>query len=138
MGVQLRIAGIGGAVTLPLALASCDKNPSRPTPLTPANPPSAPTLARVEVTAPASIPPGQSVQLTAAVSGTGEGLTTMTLDDGRCILLGVGGRIRLHARKEGYSNRVETLDVVASIRPDFERMVSTCGASRGVSGARDV
>jgi hypothetical protein len=196
--------GIGGIVVLVLVLASCDKNPSRPTPLTPTNPPSAPTLARVEITAPASIPPGQSVQLTATavrsdgstedvtaqawwssfpesilhvsagglatakrvgeatisanypnrtgtatvlvvpagtyklegqvieggfgvsgvtltvISGIGEGLTTTSANGGGYSLLGVGGRVRLHAKKEGYHNKVETLDVAASTTHVFE------------------
>jgi hypothetical protein len=101
MGVQLRIAGIGGAVTLPLALASCDKNPSRPTPLTPANPPSAPTLARVEVTAPASIPPGQSVQLTAAVKSDGSTPdVTGQAQWGHLLLIGRGNQCRRPGNRE--------------------------------------
>jgi hypothetical protein len=62
------------------------------------------------------------------ISGVGEGLSTSTLADGSFNLYGVAGRVRLQAKREGYLNHIEELDVTASIlhifsmTPDRERL----------------
>lgn len=46
------------------------------------------------------------------IAGIGEGLRAVTDGDGHFRLYGVSGSVRLHAKKEGYLNRIEDLDVV--------------------------
>ena len=64
-------------------LVSCDKSPTAPQPLPPSPPGGTPaaSLDRLEVSAPAAIAPGESVQLTATAvksDGTTENVTTRT------------------------------------------------------------
>jgi hypothetical protein len=189
----------GAAVVLGLALASCDREPpagpSTPPPPPPPPPTTSATLVRIELIAPASIPPGESAQLTLnavksdgsveavtegvqwsssnrrvleidaagmakgvasgeatitasyqgrsgakllfvlptgtyklggritdsglglanvrleIIGGTGEGLATLTNGAGDYALYGAAGRVRLHAKKEGFSNRIDEVDV---------------------------
>ena len=54
------------------------------------------------------------------VSGVGEGLSAVTGSDGAYVLYGVGGSIGLRASKEGYADRLETIDVSADRTFDFE------------------
>jgi Big-like domain-containing protein len=55
----------------------------------------------------------------AVVSGVGEGLATRTRD-GYFTFLGVGGRVVLQAKKDGYDNKLETIIVNESLTHDFE------------------
>ncbi len=54
------------------------------------------------------------------LSGVGEGLRTASTTDGRYALYGVGGTVRLHAKKDGYANRIEAIDVTEHSSLDFE------------------
>ena len=45
------------------------------------------------------------------IGGTGEGLVTVTGFDGSYVLYGVGGHVRLQAKRAGYSNAIRELDV---------------------------
>ncbi len=56
----------------------------------------------------------------AIIAGVGEGLTTTTDGNGRYALYGVAGHVRLHAKREGYSNLLEELDVADNRAFDFE------------------
>lgn len=47
----------------------------------------------------------------AIIGGVGEGLTTTTDGNGAYALYGVRDRVRLHAKVDGYFNRIEELDV---------------------------
>jgi hypothetical protein len=208
---QARRFRIGAVAVLGLMVASCDKSPTSPTqtgpPATTTNPPSV-TIVRLEVKAPASIAPEQSVKLTAnavrsdgsienvtdrtqwssvdpdliqvgtggiatgvrvgettvvanyhdgsrtsygtvslvvlvpgtyklsgritdsgvavaqvtvtVLSGVGAGLTTLSRVDGMFALYGIGGRVRLHASREGYLNTIEELDITDIVTHDFE------------------
>ena len=49
--------------------------------------------------------------LLTVVSGIGDGLTAVSSADGGYALYGVSGPIRLQAKKEGFANRTESLDV---------------------------
>jgi hypothetical protein len=75
---------------LAFALVSCDKSPTSPDPQPGGNPP-APTIVRLEITAPASIPPGVAVQLRASAiksDGSSEdvtGLAQWSSSDSRTI-----------------------------------------------------
>lgn len=53
------------------------------------------------------------------ISGIGEGLTAVTNSVGSYALYGVGGTVRIQAKKEGYANRIETLDAAAQQAFDF-------------------
>jgi hypothetical protein len=48
------------------------------------------------------------------IAGVGEGLTSRTDGEGFFALYGVGGRVTIHAKKEGYANRTEQIDVAAN------------------------
>jgi hypothetical protein len=54
------------------------------------------------------------------IGGTGEGLTTVTNVNGTYALYGVAGRVRLHAKKEGFKNQVEEIDVAGNRELNFE------------------
>ena len=62
------------------------------------------------------------------ISGVGEGLSTTTAADGLFNLYGVAGRIRLQAKRDGFLNQIEELDVttstqrIFSMTPDRERI----------------
>ena len=45
------------------------------------------------------------------ISGTGQGLTAVTNTQGQFAIYGVAGRIRLHAKKDGFVNGTEDVDV---------------------------
>jgi hypothetical protein len=64
--------------------------------------------------------PGVTVTV---ISGVGEGLTALTTSDGRFKLFGVSGRVRLHAKKEGYVNRIEELDMPDHRVVSFEMLL---------------
>jgi hypothetical protein len=210
MGIFLRHHRIGVAVVLGLVLLSCEKTPTTPTPPPagapappPGGPPSPPVTVRLEIAAPRSIAPGESVQLTAraikadgsaeditsqaqwstsnsqlqvsqtglatavergestiyaryqsregsahvfavpagtfklfgqitevgfpvegvsveVTEGTGEGLAVTTSRHGTFVLYGVAGRIRLHAKKRGYFNKIEQTEVVEHTTLNFQ------------------
>ena len=56
----------------------------------------------------------------AIIGGVGEGLTTITDGNGTYALYGVRDRVRLHAKVDGYLNRVEEIDVTDHRAFDFE------------------
>jgi hypothetical protein len=57
------------------------------------------------------------------IAGTGEGLRTLTNGAGDYALYGVAGRVRLHAAKEGYANRIEEVDVADHHTVGFEMVL---------------
>jgi hypothetical protein len=68
----------------------------------------------------------------AVIGGTGEGLTTLTDTTGAYAFYGVAGTIRLHAKKDGYLNRIEELQVTENRALGFEMAVD--GQRRDLSG----
>lgn len=56
----------------------------------------------------------------AVISGTGEGLSAITDLPGSYRLYGVAGSVRLHAKKAGYENRIEALDVTTHRTADID------------------
>ena len=58
----------------------------------------------------------------AVIGGTGEGLTAITDGDGQYALYGVRDRVRLHARVEGYANRIEEVEVTDHRTLSFEML----------------
>jgi hypothetical protein len=54
------------------------------------------------------------------IAGPGSGLTTVTSSTGAYALYGVGGTARIQIRKEGYTDRIETLDIVEHHTLDLE------------------
>jgi len=56
----------------------------------------------------------------AIIGGVGEGLTTITDGNGTYALYGVRDRVRLHAKVDGYLNRLEEIDVTDHRAFDFE------------------
>ena len=205
MPINIRGTAVIATMLMTMAVASCDSNKKTPAPIsgpTTVTPPV--VITRIELIAPASMPPGTSVQMTlnavksdssvenvtaqaqwfssdprvlevsasglatakivgeatiraqyramsgtrltvvvpqgtfrlagtvndsgvplpgatvAIIAGVGEGLTTTTDGSGRYALYGVAGRVRLHAKREGYSNLVEELDVTDNRAFDFE------------------
>ena len=204
MPTSSRYITIGAAIALGLVFGSCDgSQPRRSLPTAPSST-SAPFLVRLELSAPSTIPPGESVQLTAnavksdnsvenvtnqaqwsssnaralevssagvargvgngeaviavryqtrstsartlvlptgtyrltgqvtdsgfgiadvtvtVISGIGEGLTAPTDASGSYALYGVAGRVRIQARKAGYLNRIDEVDVAANGTHGFE------------------
>jgi hypothetical protein len=70
------------------------------------------------------------------IGGPGDGLTTVTSKTGTYALYGVAGQVRLHAKKEGFVNKIEDLDVTAHRALDFEM---SFGGERGsLSGAYEL
>jgi hypothetical protein len=68
----------------------------------------------------------------AVIGGTGEGLTTLTDTTGAYAFYGVAGPIRLHAKKDGYLNRIEEIQVTENRALAFEMAVD--GQRRDLSG----
>ena len=68
----------------------------------------------------------------AVIGGTGEGLTTVTDTTGAYAIYGVAGPIRLHAKKDGYLNRIEEVQVTENRALGFEMAVD--GQRRDLSG----
>jgi hypothetical protein len=68
----------------------------------------------------------------AVIGGTGEGLTTLTDTTGAYALYGVAGQVRLHAKKGGYLNRIEEVQVTENRAFGFEMKVD--GPRRDLSG----
>lgn len=68
----------------------------------------------------------------AVIGGTGEGLTSLTGTTGDYVLYGVGGQVRLHAKKEGYVNRIEEVQVTENRALSFE--MAFAGERRDLSG----
>ena len=219
MPTNRRQIGIVLTVGLGLIVASCDKSPTRPSVQPPTGTPGAPvagSVVRIAITAPASIEPGGSGQLTAnaiksdgsvenvtsqaqwtstnarvlqvssagivtagergeanlnaryqnrsgtaqmmvlpggtfrlsgqvsdggfplegvtvtVIGGTGEGLTTLTGTTGAYALYGVAAQVRLHAKKDGYLNRIEEVQVTENRALGFEMAVD--GQRRDLSG----
>ena len=54
------------------------------------------------------------------VAGVGEGLVTATLESGAYTFYGVQGRVRLQARREGYQDAIEEVDVSGHSTHGFE------------------
>jgi hypothetical protein len=54
------------------------------------------------------------------VSGVGEGLTAATSESGNYVLYGVSGRVRLQARKEGYVDAIEEMEISRHTTHRFE------------------
>jgi hypothetical protein len=54
------------------------------------------------------------------ISGVGEGLTTKSSSDGFYALYGVSGPVRVDAKKDGYLNGTQRLDVTAHRTSDFD------------------
>jgi hypothetical protein len=69
----------------------------------------------------------------AVIGGTGEGLTTTTTENGGYSLYGVAGQVRLHVKKDGYVNRIETVEVTGHRGLAIEMVVD--GERRNLSGA---
>jgi hypothetical protein len=53
------------------------------------------------------------------ISGVGEGLSTSTGPDGSYALFGIAGTVRLQAKRDGFLNQIEQINVAASIAHDF-------------------
>jgi hypothetical protein len=68
----------------------------------------------------------------AVIGGTGEGLTALTGTTGAYVLYGVAGQVRLHAKKEGYVNRIEEAQVTENRALSFE--MAFAGERRDLSG----
>jgi len=68
----------------------------------------------------------------AVIGGTGEGLTTLTNTTGTYAFYGVAGQVRLHAKKDGYLNRIEELQVTENRAFGFEMKID--GQRRDLSG----
>jgi hypothetical protein len=68
----------------------------------------------------------------AVIGGTGEGLTTLTNTTGAYVFYGVAGQVRLHAKKDGYLNRIEELQVTENRAFGFEMKID--GQRRDLSG----
>ena len=66
------------------------------------------------------------------IGGTGEGLTTLTGTTGAYALYGVAAQVRLHAKKDGYLNRIEEVQVTENRALGFEMAVD--GQRRDLSG----
>jgi hypothetical protein len=66
------------------------------------------------------------------LGGTGEGLTTLTGPTGAFALYGVGGQVRLQAKKEGYLNRIEEVLVTEHRSMGFEMTID--GPRRDLHG----
>jgi hypothetical protein len=66
------------------------------------------------------------------IGGTGQGLTTLTGSTGAYALYGVAGQVRLHAKKDGYLNRIEEVQVTENRALGFEMAVD--GQRRDLSG----
>ena len=56
----------------------------------------------------------------AVIGGVGEGLSTITDGNGTYALYGVRDRVRLHAKVDGYFNRIEEIDVTDHRTLNFE------------------
>lgn len=56
----------------------------------------------------------------AVIGGVGEGLSTITDGNGTYALYGVRDRVRLHAKVDGYLNRIEEIDVTDHRTLNFE------------------
>lgn len=54
------------------------------------------------------------------IGGPGDGLTGVTSQTGAYAIYGVAGKVRLHAKKDGFENRIEDLEVMAHRALDFE------------------
>jgi hypothetical protein len=54
------------------------------------------------------------------LTGAGAGLMTVSRFDGTFALYGVGGRVRLHASRDGYHTKTEELEVTATVTHNFE------------------
>lgn len=54
------------------------------------------------------------------IGGPGDGLTGVTSNTGAYALYGVAGHVRLHAKKDGFENRIEDLEVTSHRALDFE------------------
>ncbi|HXG69188.1 MAG TPA: carboxypeptidase-like regulatory domain-containing protein [Gemmatimonadaceae bacterium] len=54
------------------------------------------------------------------ISGVGEGLTTVSRSDGSYAFYGVSGPVQIHAKKDGYLNGTQRLDVTAHRTYDFD------------------
>jgi hypothetical protein len=63
--------------------------------------------------------PLDGVTLT-VIEGTGKGLTNVTDGSGAYALYGVAGRVTLHAKKGGFKNSIEEIDVSRNRELDFE------------------
>lgn len=68
----------------------------------------------------------------AVIGGTGEGLTTLTNTTGAYVFYGVAGQVRLHAKKDGYLNRIDELLVTENRAFGFEMKID--GQRRDLSG----
>jgi hypothetical protein len=68
----------------------------------------------------------------AVIGGTGEGLTSLTSSTGAYALYGVSGQVKLHAKKDGYLNRIEEVQVAENRAFGFEMAVD--GQRRDLSG----
>jgi hypothetical protein len=66
------------------------------------------------------------------IGGTGEGLTTLTSATGAYALYGVAAQVKLHAKKDGYLNRIEEVEVTENRAWGFEMAVD--GQRRDLSG----
>lgn len=64
--------------------------------------------------------PGVQVEV---ISGTGEGLAAVTGDSGAYSLYGVAGQVKLQAKKEGYRNQIQDLDVTGHRTLNLEMAV---------------
>jgi len=71
----------------------------------------------------------------ALISGVGEGLTATSRIDGGYALYGVSGSTLIQAKKEGYVNSIQQLDVTAHRTFDFSMVVER--ARRDYSGYAD-
>ena len=75
--------------------------------------------------------PLEGVSVT-VIGGTGEGLTTLTSATGAYALYGVAAQVKLHAKKDGYLNRIEEVQVTDHSAFGFEMAVD--GQRRDLSG----
>jgi hypothetical protein len=108
MHIRSRCVTVVAATGLVLVVGACDKksptSPTGPFRLAGTIQDSGFRLAGVAVT---------------VTSGIGEGLTTLSGDTGFYSLYGVSGPVQLQAKKEGYRDVIQSLDVTADRTYDF-------------------
>jgi hypothetical protein len=66
------------------------------------------------------------------IGGTGEGLSSVTSANGTYTFYGVAGTVRLHAKKEGFDNKIEEVEVTEHRSLNFEMRFN--GERGNVSG----
>jgi len=136
------------AVALAIAVTSCDKNPAspNPTPTPGGNVPVTPTLVRITITAPASIEPGGSAQLSAVAiksDGSTEDVTNQTswsTTNSVVIEVNSGGVVTGRSRGEGviigrYQTRSATAPLMVLPKDTFRLIGTVTDSGVGLAGA---